>query len=308
VAGRKPKVGIKLNAPIRQVRWADIRDMALAAEQAGFDSLWSEDHQFGPRTYRAASRTRVGGDPWEVWSVLAALAAITKRVRLGPIVASTNFYSPLLLARKAAAVQEFSGGRLVFGVGAGSLPAEYPKAGLPIDRPVSRFEESFEVVRRLFAGERFSYDGTYVQLSDTWLSTMPEQPIEWMVGSLGPRMLRITLPHVDGWNTHWGDHEFWNQPGRLRQLNGWFDERCSEAGRDPSTIWRSAEVYVQVDGAHGLPVDLPDDFVPVRGDAAALAEQLAAFGEAGADLVQVLVDPQTPVAVEQLARAVELLD
>jgi alkanesulfonate monooxygenase SsuD/methylene tetrahydromethanopterin reductase-like flavin-dependent oxidoreductase (luciferase family) len=298
VAEGKLKVGIKLNAPIIDVRWSGIRDMAMVADAAGFDSLWSEDHQFGPR---------LGGDPWEVWSVLSALAAITKRVRLGPIVASTNFHSPVVLARKAAAVQEFSSGRLIFGIGAGSAPREYPKLGLPIDHPVSRFEESFGVMRRLFAGERFTFEGTYYRFEDTWLTNIPRQPIEWMVGSLGPRMLGITLPHVQGWNTHWGDAEFWNQPQRLRQLNQWLDERCHEAGRDRATLWRSAEVYVQLDGAHGLPLELPEDFVPVAGDAAAIAESLAAFGEAGADLVQVLVDPQTPAAVEQLARAVELL-
>lgn len=292
------KVGVKLNAPIREVRWADIRDMALAAEQAGFDSLWSEDHQFGPRR---------GGDPWEVWSVLAALAAITRRVRLAPIVASTNFYSPVILARKAAAVQEISGGRLVFGIGAGSLPDEYPMLGLPFDHPVGRFEESIEVMRRLFAGERFSFDGTYVRLSDTWLSTMPEQPIEWMVGSQGPRVLSITLPHVDGWNVHWTDREGWNDAARFAATNELIDERCRALGRDPRTLWRSVEVYVQVDGAHGLPIDTPDDLRPITGDAAAIAQALAAHGDAGADLVQVLIDPQTPAAVEQLARAMELL-
>jgi alkanesulfonate monooxygenase SsuD/methylene tetrahydromethanopterin reductase-like flavin-dependent oxidoreductase (luciferase family) len=291
------KVGVKLNAPIRLVRWADIRDMALAAEQAGFDSLWSEDHQFGPRR---------GGDPWEVWSVLSALAAVTRRVRLAPIVASTNFYSPVILARKAAAVQEISGGRLVFGVGAGSLPDEYPMLGLPFDHPVSRFEESFEVMRRLFAGERFSYEGKYVRLEDTWLSTMPEQPIEWMVGSQGPRVLGITLPHVQGWNVHWTDREGWNEAQRFAATNAVIDERCRAVGRDPSTLWRSVEVYVQLDGAHGLPIDMPDDFQPITGDASAIAAAIAAH--AGADLVQVLVDPQTPAAVEQLARAVELLD
>jgi alkanesulfonate monooxygenase SsuD/methylene tetrahydromethanopterin reductase-like flavin-dependent oxidoreductase (luciferase family) len=289
------KVGIKLNAPIREVRWKDIREMALAAEAAGFDSLWSEDHQWGPRR---------GGDPWEVWSVLAALAAITERVDLGPIVASTNFHSPVILARKAAAVQEISGGRLIFGVGAGSLLAEYPALGLPIDHQVSRFEESFEIMRRLFAGERFTYEGRYYQLTDTWLANVPAQPMRWMIGSLGPRMLGITLPHVDGWNTHWSDDGVWNSADGFRQRNEMVDERCREAGRDPGSVWRSVEIYVALDGAHGLPVDLPEQFARIEGtDAAAAA--LAAHDEAGADLVQVLVDPQTPAAVEQLAEAVD---
>jgi alkanesulfonate monooxygenase SsuD/methylene tetrahydromethanopterin reductase-like flavin-dependent oxidoreductase (luciferase family) len=289
------KVGIKLNAPIRDVRWDVIRDMALAAESAGFDSLWSEDHQWGPRD---------GGDPWEVWSVLSALAAITERVDLGPIVASTNFHGPLILARKAAAVQEFSGGRLILGVGAGSGLREYPKAGLPIDHQVSRFEESFEIMRRLFAGERFSYEGRYYRLEDTWLTNIPQQEMRWMVGSLGPRMLGITLPHVDGWNTHWGDDGFWNRPEGFAQHSAMLDERCEAFGRDPRTVWRSAEIYVALSGAHGLPVDLPEQFRPIRGSSDEIAEGLAGFADAGADLVQVLVDPQTPAAVEELAEAV----
>jgi alkanesulfonate monooxygenase SsuD/methylene tetrahydromethanopterin reductase-like flavin-dependent oxidoreductase (luciferase family) len=292
------KVGVKLNAPITDLPWSQVRAMALAADQLGFDSIWSEDHQFGPPR---------GGDPWEVWTTLAALAEVTERVRLGPIVASTNFYSPLVLARKAATVQAISGGRLVFGVGAGSLPAEYPKAGLPFDHPVSRFEEAFEVMRRLFAGERFSYEGRYHRLEDTWLATVPDQPIEWMVGSQGRRMLGITLPHVQGWNTHWSEEGCWNRPEGFAHHNEAVTARCLELGLDPSSIWRSVEVYVAVEGARGLPVDLPPEFRAIEGDAAHIAEQLAAFGEAGADLVQVLVDPQTPAGLEQLARAVELL-
>jgi alkanesulfonate monooxygenase SsuD/methylene tetrahydromethanopterin reductase-like flavin-dependent oxidoreductase (luciferase family) len=289
------KVGVKLNAPIREVRWSDIRDMALTAEAAGFDSLWTEDHQWGPRR---------GGDPWEAWSVLSALAAITRRVELGPIVASTNFHAPGILARKAAAVQEISGGRLILGIGAGSAPVEYPMLGLPIDHPVSRFEESFEIMRRLFAGERFAYAGRFHTLAETWLANAPEEPMRWMIGSQGPRMLRLTLPHVEGWNTHWSEPGCWNRPEGFAAHSRAVDERCAEVGVDPTGVWRSVEIYVAVDGAHGLPVDLPDEFIPIRGSADEIAASLAAFDEAGADLVQVLIDPQTPAAVELLAEAV----
>ncbi|MDX1658372.1 MAG: LLM class flavin-dependent oxidoreductase [Nitriliruptorales bacterium] len=281
-------VGVKVNAPLTELRWSGIRDMALAAEVSGLDSLWSEDHHFGPPD---------GGDPWDVWSVLAALAAATERLRLGPIVASLNFSSPLLFARRVAAVQEISGGRLVCGIGAGSLPAEYPKAGLPIDHPVSRFEEAFEIVRRLLGGERFDYQGEYWQLEDTWLSTPPEEPVEWMLGSTGPRMLGIALPHVEGWNAHWGS--FRNAVAGFRDLSEQVDEACEAHGRDPADLWRSAEIYVQLDGAIGLPIDLPDDFPVPRGEGE-IGVVLSQLADAGADLVQVLVDPQTPEAVERL--------
>lgn len=290
------KVGIKLNAPIREVRWADIRDMAITAEEAGFDSLWSEDHHWGP------SRS---GDPWEAWSVLAALAAITSRVDIGPIVASTNFHSPVILARKAAAVQEISGGRLILGIGAGSAPEEYPMLGLPYEPAVSRFEESYAIMRRLFGGDRFPHDGDFYTLSETWLSTLPKQPMRWMIGALRPRMLAATLSTVDGWNTHWSGDAFQNRAEGFRELNAMIDERCLEVGREPAEVWRSAEIYVAVDGAHGLPIEMPDTFHPIQGSEDAIAEELAAFDVAGADLVQVLIDPQTPAAVEQLTHAVE---
>lgn len=296
-----PAVGVKLNAPIRELTWDGIREVALAAEAGPFDSLWTEDHHFGPREW-----TGRGGDAWDSWTTLAALAAVTSRVRLGTIVASLNFTSPLLLARKAATVHHISGGRLILGVGAGSMRAEYPKLGVPHDHPVSRFQEAFEVVRRLLAGERFTFSGDYWELDDTWLAGAPEpdQQPEIMLGSNGPRMLRHALPRVDGWNVHWGDDDFYNDPVRFATLNARIDRACEEAGRDPGSVWRSCEIYVQMTGAHGLPLDVPDDFPIARGRQA-VSDLLGRLAEAGADRVQVLVDPQTPRAVEELAAAVD---
>jgi alkanesulfonate monooxygenase SsuD/methylene tetrahydromethanopterin reductase-like flavin-dependent oxidoreductase (luciferase family) len=293
------RVGVKVNAPITDIRWSQLRDMARAADQSGLDSVWSEDHQFGPRLF---SWGRGGGDPWEAWSVLAAIAAVTERVRLGTIVASLNMTGPVMFARKAAAVQEISGGRLVAGIGAGSLAVEYAKIGQPIDHPVSRFEEAFEIIRRLFAGERFSFHGTYHRLEDTWLATVPETPPEWMLGSDGPRMLELALPHVDGWNVHWSQMaEFGNRPQRFAATNRRIDEACEAIGRAPDSLWRSVEVYVQAPGARGLPVTLPEDF-PIWG-IDELSERLDELAALGAHLVQVLIDPQTPDAVEAVASA-----
>lgn len=309
------KVGVKLNAPIGPVRWSTVADMARAAEGGGLDSLWTEDHHFEPF-----------GGPWDVWSILSALAATTTSVELAPIVASTNYYpSPVILARKAATVHEISGGRLILGLGAGSGGYEYPKLGLPFDHPVSRFEEAFEIIRRLLAGQRFDYHGRFHHLDDTWLSpvhrmrspgydeervqptrwldddweTQPTEPLDIpiMAGTLGPRMLQIMLPHAAGWNVHWGDEPFMNQPERLVELHEWLAERCLEAGRDPASIWRSAEIYMQFDEAIGLPVRIPDELQPLP----AATDTLHALEEAGVDHVIVLVDPQTPRAVEQLA-------
>jgi alkanesulfonate monooxygenase SsuD/methylene tetrahydromethanopterin reductase-like flavin-dependent oxidoreductase (luciferase family) len=312
------KVGVKVNAPIGPVHWSTIRDMATAAEEGGLDSVWSEDHHFEPF-----------GGPWDVWTVLSAIAAVTSRVSLAPIVASTNYYpSPVILARKAATVDEISGGRLILGLGAGSGAWEYPRLGLPFDHPVSRFDEAFEIIRRLFAGERFDYEGKFHRLEDTWLSPVHRlrstgfdpsriQPTSWLdddwetaptepldipivAGTLGPRMLRIMLPHASGWNVHWGDEPFRNDPGRLPDLFDWLDQQCAEVGRDPRDVWRSAEVYMQFDDAVGLPIVTPPALKPLPAD----VDTLHRLEASGVDHVIVLADPQTPASVERLAALV----
>lgn len=310
------KVGIKVNAPVGPVRWSTVRDMALAAEDLGLDSVWSEDHHFEPF-----------GGPWDVWSFLSAVAAITSKVELGPIVASTAYYpSPVILARKAAAVHEISGGRLLLGVGAGSGGFEYPKLGLPFDHPVSRFEEAFEIIRRLLSGERFSYEGRFHQLHDTWLSPVHRpvegpakgQPNPWldedwasqpttpldipiMAGTLGPRMLSIMLPHADGWNVHWSHRPFWNRPESFPEVEKTIADAGASVGADTAGLWRSAEIWMQFEGSRGLPVKTPDDLVPLS----ASVETLHRCAEAGIDHLIVLTDPQTPEAVRALASIVE---
>src|SRR5205807_7577268 len=113
--------------------------MARSAEDAGFDSLWLGDHLL----YRGDGRPERG--PWEAWTMLSALAAVTERVTLGPLVACTAFHPPGLIAKMAATVDEVSGGRFVLGLGAGWNREEFAAFGLPYDRRVSRFEEAFGI-------------------------------------------------------------------------------------------------------------------------------------------------------------------
>src|SRR5438093_1305984 len=129
----------------RDVRWLEYVAMARAAEASGFDSMWLGDHLL----YRGDGRPERG--PWEAWTLLSALAAVTERIGLGPLVACLAFHSPGLIAKMAATVDEVSGGRFVLGVGAGWNEPEFRAFGIPFDHRVSRFEESFELVRRLAA-------------------------------------------------------------------------------------------------------------------------------------------------------------
>ena len=141
-------------------RWPEYAAMARAAEESGFDSVWLGDHLL----YRGDGREERG--PWEVWTMLAGLAAVTERVELGPLVACTSFHPPGLIAKMAATVAEISGGRFVLGLGAGWNETEYSAFGLPYDHRVSRFEESFEIVRRALAGERVTLQGRFWQADD----------------------------------------------------------------------------------------------------------------------------------------------
>ena len=140
---RPIKVGVQLPEVEREVRWPEILDMARATEDLGFDSIWVGEHLL----YRYAGRPPRG--PWEAWSLLAGLAAVTSRVELGPLVACTNFHNPAMLAKQAATIDEISGGRLVLGLGAGWNGTEFRAFGFPYDHRIDRFEEAFTIIRTL---------------------------------------------------------------------------------------------------------------------------------------------------------------
>lgn len=281
------RVGVQLPEVERVVRRDELGAIARAAEDAGFDSLWVGDHLL----YRGDGRAERG--PWDCWTTLAWLAGITERVELGPLVACTAFHPPGILARQAAAVDELSGGRLVLGIGAGWNEAEFRAFGLPFDRHVSRFEEAFTIVRRLLAGERVTFHGTHLSVDDALLLPPPARRPKLMVGANRPRMLAITLPHVDAWNT-WFTH-YGNTAEGFEAHNAEISEAAERAGRDPAEIERSACVLVAVDGGAG---ERPRDVEPV--DASALSAHLAALGQAGADEAILVLDPVTEDTVRHV--------
>ena len=144
------------------------------------------------------------------------------------------FHPPGLIAKMAATIQEVSGGRFVLGLGAGWNETEYRAFGLPYDHRVSRFEESFEIVRRTLAGERVTLEGRFWQAEDLVVLPLPEEPVPLMIGSNGPRMLAATLPYVDRWNT-WYDR-YGNTVEGFAELNAFVTEQCGarrpRPGRD----------------------------------------------------------------------------
>jgi alkanesulfonate monooxygenase SsuD/methylene tetrahydromethanopterin reductase-like flavin-dependent oxidoreductase (luciferase family) len=273
--------------------------MARAAEATGFDSIWVGDHLL----YRGAGRVERG--PWEAWTLLAALAAVTERVRIGPLVACLAFRPPGLLAKTAATVNEVSRGRLVLGVGAGWNETEFRAFGLPFDHRVARFEEAFEIVRRLLSGERVTVAGRYLKTDEAILLPRPPWRPALMVGSNGARMLEITLPHVDAWNT-WYEH-YGNTPEGFAALNESVTAVAKRVGREPSEIERSACVLVVLDRATGER-SIKDGVVPLEGSLERIASGLRDLAEAGADEAILVVSPITARSIRDLGEALVLLD
>ena len=273
--------------------------MARAAEEVGFDSLWLGDHLL----HRDDGGSERG--PWDAWTMLAALAATTRRVRLGPLVACLGFHPPGVLARMVATVDEISGGRLVLGVGAGWNEVEFRAFGIPFDHRAARFEEAFGIVRGLLAGERVSLDGRFWRVEDAVLRPAPERRPRIMLGSSGERVLRIALPHVDAWNV-WYDL-YGNTAEGFATQSAAVSEAARRMGRDPDEIERSACVFVALDReAPGRPV--PVDHPPVEGPPKAIAARLRELADAGADEAIVVAHPITEHTIRELGRTLAILD
>jgi alkanesulfonate monooxygenase SsuD/methylene tetrahydromethanopterin reductase-like flavin-dependent oxidoreductase (luciferase family) len=292
------RVGIQLPEVEREVRWPEYLAMARAAEEVGFDSVWVGDHLL----YRDEAEGEVG--PWDAWTLLAALAASTRRVQLGPLVACTAFHPPGLIARMAAALTEISGGRFVLGLGAGWNEDEFRAFGLPYDHRVSRFEESFAVIQGLLAGERVTLAGRYVQVDDAVLLPAPPVRPPLMIGSTGPRMLGIALPHVEAWNTWYED--IGNSAEGFAALNDRVSAAARAAGRDPSEIRRSVCVYVALGRAESERART-SDASPLEGPPRQIAAALSEYAEAGADEAILVVDPITEASIRQLAEVLHAL-
>ena len=221
------RVGIQLPEVEREVRWPEMLSIARSVEASGFDSIWLGDHML----YRGVDRQESG--PWDVWTTLAALAASTERVHLGPLVASTAFHPPGLVARMAATIDEVSQGRFILGLGTGWNEVEFRAFGIPFERKVARFEEAFTIIRRLLASERVSFTGRFYQLDDAVLLPPPKRRLPLLVGTAGPRVLATSSPHIDYWNCWYA--WYGNTPAGFAKLSATFEGHSAAARACSST-------------------------------------------------------------------------
>lgn len=209
-------------------------------ESLGFDSLWDCDHMVQP--------SKPDGPYHEGWTLLAGLAAVTERVRIGVLVSSNTFRHPALLAKAAATVDHISNGRLELGIGAGWYVPEHTMFGLEFPEPpelVSRFREAVEIIDQLLRNEYTTYQGEHYQLKEAVFRPRPvQQPRPPLtIGAKKRKMLRITAEFADRWNSSGTVNE-------LRERNEMLNEQCAEIGRDPDEIIRSL---------YGWAAIMPDD-------------------------------------------------
>ena len=225
----------------RPLRFETVLSYAERAEAVGFDSVWLADHLF-------LGIDKYGGhgeyDAFDPLAALGALARATGRVRLGTLVLCAQLRPPAVLAKALATVDVLSGGRLVAGLGAGWYAPEYEAAGIPFENLSTRLEqlvEAIEIVRGMFAGEPFTFEGRhYATVRARGLPRPVHQPPIW-VGGAGDRLIELAARHADGWNVAWTFTPE-TYADRVRVL----ESACERAGRDPGSVTRSVGLYALV--------------------------------------------------------------
>ena len=276
-------------------RWTEIRAMALRAEAIGVDTIWTPDELL----WRAQD-----GPPQGVWdgiSMAGAVAAVTSTAKVGTWVMSALHRNPAIIAKTAETLDEISGGRFVFGLGAGhEWPGQARALGLPEDRIFARFEEALEIVVPLIREGRADFEGTFHAARD--LPQAPRGPrpgrIPLLIGGNGPKGQRHAVRHADIWSGYVEERADVEEIApRIASL----EAICAAEGRDPASIGRSIGVGVNP----FLTVDARPNVI--SGTPVQIADRLLPFRDAGYTQVELMFGPGTMEALDALAPVVELV-
>ena len=253
-------------------------------EGLGFDNLWLADHYVPP--------FKLDGPIFEPWTLLAALALVTKNIRFGVLVSCNTFRHPPLVAKEAVTLDHISNGRLEFGLGAGWFVPEHEMFGIPFPgnaELVGRFKEAVEICNALFTQDVTTYEGEYYQVRDAPFRPAPVQDrIPFTLGAHGPRMMRIVARYADRWNS----------TGTLEEMaarNTSLDEACVEVGRPPHQVLRS-HLYVK-----GI---LPQEVNPWESPEA-LRDFVGRFSEIG--IREFILQPPPGTEPAQIERTAETI-
>ena len=279
--------------------WSEIREMAVRAEEIGFDTVWSPDELVG----RLAKEGPVYGF-WDGVAMPAAIAAVTSRIKVGTWVSSALHRNPGIIAKAAATIDEISGGRFVLGLGAGHAGSGAHSFGLPEDHIYERFGEALEIVVLLLRAGRADLVGDYHLARD--LQQLPPGPrpgrIPILIAGHGPKGYRHAARLADIWSC------YATERSDVRELGpriAAFQAACAEIGRDPATVGRSAGVVVaplaaaEYTGMFGS---------AITGSAGEIADAFRTFRAAGFTQLEFMLEPQTLRSLEAMAPVLELLD
>lgn len=252
--------------------WNEILELTQHCERTGWDGVYFADH-FMPN---ASDATPLDGDTLECFSVVAALAAVVPRLRLGTLVASVTYRHPAVIANIASAIDQVSGGRLLLGIGAGWQENEHHAYGIElgtVKERLDRFEEACEVVTGLLRAPRTTVHGKYFDVADAPNQPVPVQPrFPLLVGGSGEkRTMRIAARYADEWNA-------WSTPEVLAHKVGVLQNHCESEGRDFGEIAVSTQALVFIsedqawlkekraaDAGRAAVIGTPDEAVDILG-------------------------------------------
>ena len=224
------RFGIKLSG--QDTTMEALRAVWRLADEGGFDHVWDFDH------LASIGDGGPGRVIYEGWTLQAAMAEATRRVRFGCLVTGNTYRHPVVLAKMAVTVDHLSRGRLEFGIGAAWAEIEHTMYGIEgLDHRVGRLSESLQMIKSLWTQERANFDGRYYKLADAIANPKPLQkpyPPIW-IGASGPTTLKLVARHADVWNIAGGG------PDKVGELTAMLEEACGSVGRDPSEIRRSIQ-------------------------------------------------------------------
>jgi alkanesulfonate monooxygenase SsuD/methylene tetrahydromethanopterin reductase-like flavin-dependent oxidoreductase (luciferase family) len=276
-------------------RWADVLAQARLAEEMGFDTIWTPDELL----WAAESGPPRGA--WDGISIAGAVAAVTSRAKVGTWVMSALHRNAGITAKIAETLDEISGGRFVFGLGAGhEWPGQARAFGLPETQIFARFEEALEIIVPLLREGRADFDGRFHAARELVQAPRGPRPgaIPLLIGGNGPRGQRLAVRYADIYSCYVEERA---SAEEVRPRIESLEAICAELGRDPTTIGRSV-------GAWAYPME-PAGFrqSSLSGSAAEITDTIREFREAGFSQVELMYLPPTLQALEALAPVVEAL-
>ncbi|MBI4260414.1 MAG: LLM class flavin-dependent oxidoreductase [Actinobacteria bacterium] len=238
-----------IQTPPEHTDFPMLADVWRAADDAGLWGAFTFDHLVPLNDLRPGvpEPARVPPGPQlEGWTTLAALAASTRRLRVGTLATGVTYRHPVLLAKMAVTLDHVTGGRAILGVGAAWHRTEHEMYGIPfpeVGERMGRLEETLETFHLLCRQEVTDYEGRHVRLREAVFEPKPVNPdgIPVLVGGSGPRLRRIAARHADLFNS-------FPPPWEWRALNDGLDEACRSVGRHPGDLVRSVLVFVELSG------------------------------------------------------------